>query len=565
MSKLSGWLIAAAACALVACGEEKAEPGVQEAHAGDSTSQQDLAASTTEAPYKPGDEIPAIAYLEHNERYNPESVIPPQCYTKTDGVNNPCYVCHQTSLDANNPNIMNDGGLQGNYEFSDVGLTNSWKNLFKDRTEAIKAISDEEIQSWVNADNYSEWLKSLDSQPSTAPAQAMRIANLAYPDQAFDQDGFAKDGSHWVSYNYKPFPSAFWPTNGSTGDAMIRLPAAFRELNGQYSKAVYLANLALVEMAIKQLPQLSLAELNESEVGVDLDGDGIVSKASVIQARETYVGDASSIQVAYMLYPESTEFLHTVRYVGVGDQGEIYNAPRMKEVRYMRKNKFLSAAHLKGSYFLEAKEKHLEQMPQTVDLGKRGIDNRFGWTINAYIEDKNGALRQQVHQELAFCNGCHKTVGSTIDQVFSFARKVEGARGWGYINLKAIKDVPNQGETQGEFLTYFSRVKGGDEFRQNTEMLSRWFKADGEVDSDKVQAVGSIYELITPSAERAWALNKSYRLIVDEQSYIYGRDAVLAPAANVLETVDDQVPPLQPQFRYVWDMRLDWSVANSTQ
>jgi hypothetical protein len=557
MKQLSGWLIAATLCVLTACGEEKGtQSDVEKAGAGADQ-------PVSEAAYKPGDEIPAIAYLEHNERYNPESVIPPQCYTKTDGVNNPCYVCHQTSLDANNPNIMNDGGLQGNYEFSDVGLTNSWKNLFKDRTEAIKTISDNDIQSWVNEDNYSEWLKSLDSQPSTAPAQAMRIANLAYPDQAFDTDGFAKDGSHWVTYNYKPFPSAFWPTNGSTGDAMIRLPAAFRELNGQYSKSVYLANLALVEMAIKQRPQLSVLELDEHEIGLDLDGDGTVSKTSMIQARATYIGDASAIEVAYMLYPEGTEFLHTVRYVGVGAQGEIYNAPRMKEVRYMRKNKFLPAGHLKSSYFLEAKEKHLEQMPQTVDLGDKGIDNRFGWTINAYIEDRKGQLRQQVHQELAFCNGCHKTVGSTIDQVFSFARKVEGARGWGYINLKAIKDVPNQGETQGEFLTYFSRVKGGDEFRQNTEMLSRWFKADGEVDSDKVQAVGSVYELITPSAERAWALNKSYRLIVDEQSYIYGRDAVLAPAANVLETVDDQVPPLQPQFRYVWDMRLDWGVAKA--
>ena len=39
-------------------------------------------------PYNEGDEIPALAYLEYDEVYNPESVIPPQCYTKTEGVNN---------------------------------------------------------------------------------------------------------------------------------------------------------------------------------------------------------------------------------------------------------------------------------------------------------------------------------------------------------------------------------------------------------------------------------------------------------------------------------------------
>ena len=32
------------------------------------------------------DKIPALAYIEHNERYNAEAVIPPQCYTKTDEI-----------------------------------------------------------------------------------------------------------------------------------------------------------------------------------------------------------------------------------------------------------------------------------------------------------------------------------------------------------------------------------------------------------------------------------------------------------------------------------------------
>ncbi|TMO83484.1 hypothetical protein CWC13_20075, partial [Pseudoalteromonas ruthenica] len=73
----------------------------------------------------------------------------------------------------------------------------------------------------------------------------------AYPEKAFDEMGFARDGSGWVAFNYKPFPSTFWPTNGSTGDVMIRLPEAFRSKGGVYNQDVYLANLSLVELALK--------------------------------------------------------------------------------------------------------------------------------------------------------------------------------------------------------------------------------------------------------------------------------------------------------------------------
>ena len=34
----------------------------------------------------------AYAAVVHNR----EAVIPPQCYTRTEGRYNPCYVCHQT-------------------------------------------------------------------------------------------------------------------------------------------------------------------------------------------------------------------------------------------------------------------------------------------------------------------------------------------------------------------------------------------------------------------------------------------------------------------------------------
>ncbi|WMN62298.1 hypothetical protein NI389_19610 (plasmid) [Pseudoalteromonas xiamenensis] len=500
----------------------------------------------------------AKAYIEHNEVYNAESVIPPQCYTKTDGVHNPCYACHQTySKDTERPNQMRDGDLQGTYEFSDLGIKNHWRNLFIDRTELISSITDQDITNWVNTDNYTPFIQKQKSN-SDWHGEITPIENLAYPALAFDTDGFAKDGSGWVAFNYKPFPSTFWPTNGSTGDVMIRLPMDFQTRGGVYKKEVYLANLSLVELTLKGLTRISTPEIDENEVGVDLNQDGSLTLVTEILATEHYVGDTKAA-LAYQLYPEGTEFLHTVRYIGVDEHGNIYNASRMKEVRYMKKHAFKSKQHLASSYYREAKEKAFENLPQTLYLGDKGINNTFGWTINGYIEDEKGQLRQQHEQELAFCNGCHKTIGSTYDQTFSFARKVTGKKGWGYINLKSMRDVPNKGQTQGEFLTYMQRVGGGDEFRQNQEMLARWFKSDGSLDVEKVRSSQSLYDLITPSPTRAQSLNKAYLTIVKEQSYLFGRDATLVKAHNVLTEVDETQHPLEPEHRYVWDLQLDWN------
>lgn len=506
-------------------------------------------------PYSEGDDIPAMAYIEHNEVYNPEAVIPPQCYTKTDGVHNPCYACHQSyELSELRPNQMGDGTLQGNYEFSDVGLTNSWKNLFIDRSTLIETISDDTILSYINEDNYSTAFSGEEALPDY-----MQIHNLSNAQGAFDENGVALDGSGWVSYNYKPFPSTFWPTNGSTGDAMIRLPATFQQLEGKYNEAIYFANLTLVEMTLKDVDRLPITPVNEQSIGIDVDGDGeLTNAAESIVRRSHYLGDASDQALAYMLYPEGTEFLHTVRYIGVDENGDIHNAERMKEVRYMKKHLFRSRESLASAYYAEAKDKHFEKLPQTRYLGDTGIDNGFGWTINGFIEDGEGNLRAQHEQELAFCNGCHKTVGSTFDQTFSFARKVPGSNGWGYIDLRAMDDVPNIGETQGEFLTYMQRVGGGDEFRQNAEMLARWFDDNGMVKDEEVTRANSLYDLITPSPERALALNKAYLTIVKEQSYLFGRDATISKAVNVLSEIDAAQPPLEREHRYRWDMRLNW-------
>jgi hypothetical protein len=530
-------------------------------------------------PYQEGNNIPAMAYIEHGEVYNHETVIPPQCYTKTDGVNNPCYACHQTNTDdKERSNRMNDGLLQGEYQFSDLGVKNHWKNLFIDRRPLIKNISDSVIKRWVAQDNYTDFITKQKQSIHNSESQDKRwngehtpIKDLAYPDKAFNQLGLAKDGSHWVAFNYKPFPSTFWPTNGSTSDAMIRLPKAFRELKGQYSQDVYFANLALVELAMKDTNQTTLPTVSELTINSDLNGDGrLTADIKSIMKRQHYVGDASDIALSHTLYPQDTEFLHTVRYIGVNDDGTIYNAPRMKEVRYMKKHSFKTTQSLASEYYLEQKEKDSENLPQVKQLGDKGINTGFGWTVNGYIENEQGELRHQYDQELAFCSGCHKTIGSTLDQTFSFPRKVDGVKGWGYQNLASQHDAPNRGETKGEFLTYFERVGGGDEFRQNEEMLARWFTDEGNVDAEKVTAAKNIYELITPSAARALQLNKAYLTIVKEQSYLFGRDAMLTKAKNVLEVVDESQQPLAPNHRYQWDLRLDWhkNIAlspNSTQ
>jgi len=507
--------------------------------------------------------VPAKKWLEVGQIYNKEAPIPPQCYTKTDQVNNPCYVCHQSYHDQKlRPNKLNDGFQQGSYAFSDLGVSNSWRNLFKDRTQDIAKISDEKILNYINQDNYSPFIEKL--KKSDWKGVIPEVKNLHLGAAAFDEHGMAKDGSGWVAFNYKPMPSTFWPTNGSTDDVMIRLPEAYMQVNGKYSRDVYYANLALVEMAIADTQKTSTIALNENIIGSDLNGNGKLDKrvTQVVRSKH-YVGDAMKTPLHSMLYPEGTAFLHTVRYVNVNDAGDVSVSPRMKEVRYMVKKKFLTLGDLKGRYYLERKEKHFENLPYANDFGDEGVSNKHGWTLLGFIENEQGELRQQNHEEQFFCTGCHKSIGSIIDETFSFPRKVAGVKGWGYINLKDIQDVPNIGEEKGEFLTYLERAGGGDEFRQNKEMLRRWFKKDGSVDVDKVLAQKSIYDLIIPSRRRALDMNKAYKTIVNEQSFIYGRDATLVEASNVLSEVNEEQPPLTPENQHQWDIRLDWNKGDN--
>ena len=504
---------------------------------------------------------PQLPRVELFSMYNREAPIPPQCYTRTEGKHNPCYICHQNEKPGHE-NTMNDFALQQEYAFSETGATNHWKNLFDDRSAQVAKISDANILQWVNADNYSELAPRL--RAANFQGWIPDILNLQLGADAFDAEGFAKDGSQWVTFNYKPLPSTFWPTNGSTDDVMIRLPVEFRsDERGNYSRTIYQINLALLEMAIKDMHRIDSKPVDEKIIGADIDGNGKLNIARTIKARKQFIGGASAISAQRTIYPQGTEFLHTVRYLGIAEDGGIHNSTRMKEVRYMKRWLESTPAQLKIWYDAENAEKEKGELPAYRNMGHRGLATPMGWQLSGFIEDKHGRLRFNTFEETMFCMGCHNSIGSTIDKTFSFARKVDGVSGWSYINLRGMPDAPSVGdgkEIAGEIATYLERSGGGSEFRNNDEMEKRFYHADGSIDKEAIAKARDVYELITPSRARALQLNKAYKAIVEQQSYLYGRDATVTPPKNVYAQIDETAPTLPEQKRYSWDIRLDWSI-----
>ena len=500
--------------------------------------------------------------VEENKTSNKEAVIPPQCYTKHEGQHNPCMVCHQSYTFDSRPNAMSDGDLQSAYDFSDYGFDNRWQNLFEDRRKRIAAISNPSVKAYIEEDNYTPLIQAL--KKSDWQGVVPEIKNLQNARAAFDEQGFAYDGSQWVAFNYKPLPSTFWPTNGSTDDVMLRLPVSFRTNSCEIPKEnrdVYIANIGLLELAIQGGERVSIPKVDENRICDDINGDGVLTAdVGEVVFRARYFGAAKNVVVREMLYPKGVEFLHSVRYVGVTEDGEITIPKRMKELRYMVKTHDFDKVSLSSSYGNEHQEKIDGLLPK-YNYQNTGSPNEFGWKLLGFIEDQHGRLRLQDREETMFCMGCHKTIGSTLDQTFSFPRKISGVDGWGYINLKGMKDAPNiTGSKDGEILNYLRVVGGGDEFRQNDEMLKRWFSDDGEVLEEKVRAA-DVYELITPSIERALQLNKAYWTIVQDQDFHHGRDANLIPAKNVYQEVDSNSPVLPKELTRKYDIRLQWGNA----
>ncbi len=520
-----------------------------------------FAASTSDDDYDPTAE--ARASIGRTKNY--EAVIPPQCYTKTAGVANPCWTCH---VDSEYPNVMDDWSLQEEYAFSGFALTNRWSNLFVDRTEKMRAIADDDVLAWIRADNYAPLrraMRRVEDYPGYRPDFDLH--------RGVDAEGFAADGSHWRAVRFKPFPGTFWPTNGAANDVYIRLPEAFRTTaDGTPSRAVYKVNLAILEASMASPPKAygrpmarTVEPIDEALAGADLDGNGAIGGTitTIRTLPPHYAGGAAGIRVERLLYPTGVEFLHTVRYLDP-DVATLH-ARRLKELRYARKTRSLDTWGILHTYENEVENKERGKLPHFAGTPLVGMLNEFGWQLQGFIEDRVGRLRVQTEEETYSCLGCHTNLGVTVDQTFSFPRKLPGAAGWRHQDLRGIQDAPQVGHAQPEILTYFERVTGGDGFRANTEILERFFP-NGRLDKARVRraAIGGeddITALVYPSRARALDLNRASMLLVREQAFRFGRDPMLAPPENVHPTIENEATDLSRTGRVFRDGRawLDWT------
>ena len=494
---------------------------------------------------------------------NPTAYIPPQCYTKTvddrgGPARNPCYACHVRSEP---PNYADDARLQLVLSLPAAAHDNPWTNLFAPPVARAPHRGDDEVLAYVRRSNY------FDAAGEIALAKTLRSPPEAWdqnhdgkwegytPDvwYRFDDLGFdhQPDGSPdgWRAFAYAPFLGTFFPTNGSMDDVLIRLdPVLQKDAGGRLDPRVYAVNLAIVEALVKRA-DVPIAETDEHALGVDLDLDGSLGRASRVAydggdgsgtTRMRYVGrarDDRAFPIAPGLFPVRTEFFHTVRYLDVvTDRGvrRAAMAPRMKELRYAKKVRWLGYAALKGHAAAEAIEQadaHDGTLQITSEY-ERGVPNGQGWIYQGFIEDRDGSLRPQTFEEGVFCVGCHGGIGATTDGAFSFPRKV-GWYPWSQHDLRGMPE-PKRRDGSYEYGRYLAENGAGDELRENTEVLARFFDAAGALRPDAVARVhADVSQLLVPSPERALDLDRAYQAIVDEQSFVKGRDAVLAPAEHV--------------------------------
>jgi hypothetical protein len=92
-------------------------------------------------------------------------------------------------------------------------------------------------------------------------------------------------------------------------------------------------------------------------------------------------------------------------------------------------------------------------------------------------------------------------------------------------------------------------------------MLARWFAPAGTVDEAALaRAADDIVALLVPSPERALLLDKAYLVIVREQSFDRGRDAVVEPLTNVHRQIEQESSGLSEAGRVYLDggLRLAW-------
>ena len=509
-----------------------------------------------------------VSLLKNSLLQNKAAYIPSQCYTKTNvgnDVHNPCFSCHTRGQE---PNYVDDSSFQLKYEFRIYSQTNHWDNLFKDRSAAVAAISDTDIMNYVRTSNY-----FTDSGDIALAQHLTRLpVNWDFDGNGkwdgyvpdcyfnFDDEGFditpSGQDSGWRAFSYAPFLGTFWPTNGSTDDVLIRLAPAFQQSkDGTLNRSIYKLNLSIV-LALVQRKNISIDATDESLVNVDLNKNGRIDIASEIvydwaptQGRfMSYVGKAKLLQqsgevhLAAGLYPEGTEFLHSVRYLDIDNNGEIQLAARMKELRYARKLQWNNYTQLRNQALSEQKEADTspELLRTIIGDAEFGLANGQGWIYQGFIENADGQLRPQDYEESVACIGCHSGIGVTVDSSYAFARKLDSNAyqgGWSHWTQKGIKGIPEPKYSDGswQYSEYLVNNKSANEFRNNDEVMAKFWDQSGNIKSDELEVLhNDMSHLLLPSAQRAIVLNKAYKVIVDEQSFIYGRDAHIKPLDDVV-------------------------------
>jgi hypothetical protein len=511
-------------------------------------------------------EPPDLAYPTPQSLVNRFAYIPPQCYAKTASggrVTNSCYACHTRSVA---PNFVNDADLQLGLRFPARAAKNPWQNVMNPPVLRGEHMTDREVLSYVRESNY------FDEQGTIALAAKLKTLPAAWDTEGdcqwngyvpdawfrFDEHGFdvgADDReTGWRAFAYYPVPGAFAPTNGSMDDVLIRLDSSLREdETGRPDRRIYETNLAIVEALITRR-DVPIDSVDEVALKVDLDRDGTLGAATRVafdelpngETRMQYVGRARAANaerpfpIAPGLYPLGTEFLHSVRYLDIGSDGAVIMAPRMKELRYARKTNWLTPHDLKASVAHEALE--LQESPagarRVLWQFDRGVNTGGGWVLQGFIEAEDGSLRPQSYEESVSCVGCHGGIGATTDSTFALARKITSgpARGWFHFSRQGLRGFgdPERRDGIGDYALYLRENGGGDDFHDNREVRAKFFDERGRLRRDMLARLREdVTEFLLPSAARALDLDRAYRAIVAEQSFIRGRDAVLGASPDV--------------------------------
>jgi len=227
-------------------------------------------------------------------------------------------------------------------------------------------------------------------------------------------------------------------------------------------------------------------------------------------------------------------------------------APRMKELRYARKKSWITYAELSNATLTDIKEKDAfpDRLRTIIGNSEYGVLNNIGWIYQGFIEDARGELRPQNYEETQYCIGCHSGIGAIADSTFVFQRKFDKSHfqnGWYHWaqDAKGLENIaePKRADGKGEYSQYLEVNHAGDEFRANDEVMERFFDDNGSlIESEAGKIKDDIAYLLYPSVSRAKALNKAYKIIVEEQSFIYGREAHIAPLTNVHSEIEIDTP-----------------------